>query len=173
MLERIIFKHVYNLFRDNFLISVWQSVFYQGSSTITKLIELNNKFCTAVSQNKEIRIIFLDISKAFDRVWHKGLMALCFSEFEDYLQDRVQRVIINGQFSSWNNITAGVPQGSVLGPLLFLVFINDITNVVENCNIRLFADDTSLFIEVDNRKQAAAKLNEDLNQVTQVMNPFI
>ena len=74
-------------------------------------------------------------------------------------------MIINGQFSSWNLITAGVPQGSVLGPLLFLVFINDITNVVNHCNLRLFADDTCLFIEVDNREQAALKLNEDLKNI--------
>ena len=85
--------------------------------------------------------------------------------FEDYLKDRVQCVIINGQLLSWKLITAGVPQGSVLGPLLFLVFINDITNVVNHCNLRLFADYTCLFIEVDNREQAAIKLNEDLNNI--------
>ena len=89
--------------------------------------------------------------------------------FEDYLKDRVQCVIINGQFSSWNHITAGVPQGSVLGPLLFLVFINDIANVVTHCNLRLFADDACLFIEVDNREQAALKLNEDLKKYTEMI----
>ena len=174
ILERIVFKHVYNHFRDNFLLSVWQSGFLPGSSTVTQLIELYNKFCTAVSQNKEIRIVFLDISKAFDRVWHDGLIfklkkwgisGSLLHWFEDYLKDRVQRVIINGQFSSWTEITAGVPQGSVLGPLLFLVFINDITTVVTNCNLRLFADDTCLFIEVDNRQQAAVLLNKDLHNI--------
>ena len=74
ILERKVFKYVYNHFRDNFLISVWQSGFLPGSSTITQLLELYNKFCTAVSQNNEIRILFLDISKAFDRVWHEGLI---------------------------------------------------------------------------------------------------
>ena len=74
ILERIVFKHVYNHFRNNFLIFVWQSVFLPGSSTITQLLELYNKFYTAVSQNKEIRIVFLDISKVFDRVWHEGLI---------------------------------------------------------------------------------------------------
>ena len=74
ILERIVFKHVYNHFKDNFLISMWQSGFLPGSSTVTQLIELYNTFCTAVSSNKEIRIVFLDISKAFDRVWHQGLL---------------------------------------------------------------------------------------------------
>ena len=116
----------------------------------------------------------MDISKAFDRVWHDGLIfklkkwgisGSLLHWFEDYLKDRVQRVIINGQFSSWTEITAGVPQGSVLGPLLFLVFINDITTVVTNCNLRLFADDTCFFIEVDNRPQAAVLLNKDLQNI--------
>ena len=100
----------------------------------------------AVDQNKEIRVIFLDISKAFDKVWHKGLLfklqqcgigGSLLQWFSSYLTDRQQRVVINGHASDWGNITAGVPQGSVLGPLLFLIYINDITNNVQSCNIRL------------------------------------
>ena len=83
----------------------------------------------------------------------------------DYLTFRVQRVVVNGQKSPWSDITAGVPQGSVLGPLLFLVYINDITNVMKNCKIRIFADDTCLYIEVDNHDQAAALINEDLKSI--------
>ena len=64
--------------------------------------------------------------------------------FSDYLRNRCQRVVINGQSSSWGKICAGVPQGSVLGPLMFLIYINDIVNVVRS-NIIMFADDTSLY----------------------------
>ena len=64
--------------------------------------------------------------------------------------------------SQWNSISAGVPQGSVLGPLLFLVFINDLSDVITNCNIRIFADDSCLFITVDNRENAARLINDDL-----------
>ena len=133
-----------------------------------------NSFCAAVSNNKEIRIVFLDISKAFDGVWHRGLLfklqklGICgplLSWLEDYLGDRFQRVLINGQHSNWNKINAGVPQGSVLGPLLFLVFINDITYVIKHCQIRIFADDTCLFITVDNRNEAARLINEDLQAI--------
>ena len=119
--------------------------------------------------------MFLDISKAFDRVWHKGLLqklkqfgiqGRLLKWFENYLKDRFQRVIINGQVSDWIKLLFGVPQGSVLGPLLFLVFIDDVARSVNYCNIRMFADDTCLFITVDNREDAAALVNQDLVQIS-------
>jgi hypothetical protein len=174
ILERIVFKYVYNFFKENFILSAFQSGFQEGKSTITQLLEVYHKFCSAVEENKEIRVIFLDISKAFDKVWHKGLIfklkqsgigGSLLDWFENYLKDHLQRVVINGQASKWGQICAGVPQGSVLGPLLFLLFINDITHVVNNCNIRLFADDTCLFIEVDNRVDTAHMINQDLANI--------
>jgi hypothetical protein len=172
--EKIVFKYLYNYFRDNFLISVHQSGFLPGRSTVTQLLEVYHQFCQAVDANKEVRVIFLDISKAFDKVWHKGVLyklQRCgiggglLSWFIDYLKDRLQRVIINGQHSSWGTVNAGVPQGSVLGPLLFLIYINDVVQTVKFCNIRLFADDTCLFIEVDNRNIAAEHINSDLQSI--------
>jgi hypothetical protein len=139
-------------------------------------------FCQAVSDGKEIRVVFLDISKAFDRVWHKGLIwklhkigirGRLLVWIENYLKDRHQRVIINGQYSDWMKIVAGVPQGSVLGPLLFLVFINDITHVVNHCSIRLFADDTCLFITVDDREVAADCVNSDLRNIHEWANQWL
>jgi hypothetical protein len=174
--EKIVFKYLFNYFRDHFLISVWQSGFLPGSSTITQLTELYDQFCKAVADGREIRVVFLDISKAFDRVWHKGLLhklkacgitGKLLSWLKDYLSQRQQRVIVNGEHSDWGNIGAGVPQGSVLGPLLFLIFINDIIHVVSDCKIRLFADDTCLFIEVDNPQTTALALNNDLKKINQ------
>ena len=174
--EKIVFKYLYNYFRTHFLISIWQSGFLPGSSTITQLTELYDQFCKAVNSGKEIRVVFLDISKAFDRVWHKGLLLKLKScgitgrlldWLKDYLTDRQQRVIVNGEYSEWGKINAGVPQGSVLGPLLFLIFINDITHVISKCKIRLFADDTCLFIEIDDPTVQAEDLNNDLEKLNQ------
>ncbi len=82
--------------------------------------------------------------------------------FTDYLYQRQQRVVVNGQSSTWNYVRAGVPQGSVLGPLLFLVYINDITTAIDTSEIRLFADDTILYMFIDNPLRDAASLNKDL-----------
>ena len=175
LFEKVIFKYVFNFFKDNFLITVWQSGFLPGRSTITQLTELYHTFCKAVADGKEIRIVFLDISKAFDRVWHAGLLhklqafgikGKLLAWFTDYLRDRRQRVVIEGQSSECADLKAGVPQGAVLGPLLLLVFINDIMYIVTHCKFCLFADDTCLFVEVDNREEAAQQINEDLERIS-------
>ena len=100
-----------------------------------------------------MRVIFLDISKAFDKVWHEGLIfklktygveGNLLKLLENYLTDRQQRVVLNGRTSSWQNVYAGVPQGSVLGPLLFLIDIYGLPDGLTSL-CKIFADDTSLF----------------------------
>ena len=121
-----------------------------------------------------MRAVFCDISKAFDRVWHRGLIhklnaagvtGEVLAWFTNYLADRKQRVVIPGTTSDSVYIQAGVPQGSILGPLLFLSYINDIVNDI-GANIRLFADDTSLYIIVETPAAAAACLNTDLSKIS-------
>ena len=174
--EKIIFKYMYNFFIDENIISPFQSGFLPGFSTISQLIEIHYKLAFALENKKETRMVFLDISKAFDRVWHHGLIYKlkgCGIEgnllewIENYLFERKQCVKIKGVSSDLNMIKAGVPQGSVLGPLLFLIFINDLTKQIDKCNIRLFADDTCLFSSSTNRNQIAANINHDLNKVQQ------
>ena len=169
--EKIIYKYLFNFFRDKFVISLWQSGFMPGNSTICQLLEIYHKFCTAVADGKEVRVVFLDIKRAFDKVWHSGLIfklrkagidGTILNWLKNYLKDRQQRVCINGQYSTWGDILAGVPQGSILGPLLFLIFINDITKTTRHTEIRLFADDTCIFVTVNQRNQDSALVNEDL-----------
>ena len=80
---------------------------------------------------------------------------------ENFLKERKQRVVLNGQVSTWKNINAGVPQGSILGPLLFLIYINDLTEGLTT-NVKLFTDDTSLFSVVHNTQTSANDLNKYL-----------
>ena len=118
--------------------------------------------------------MFLDISKAFDKVWHDGLIfklkcngisGILLKFSESYLQNRQQRVVLNGTASDWRNVTAGVPQGSVLGSLLFLVYINDLTDNISS-EMRLFADDSSLFTRVEGVDLTHEKLVKDLQTIT-------
>ena len=178
--ERVVFKHLYNHFRDNGILSLLQSGFIPGDSTTNQLTFLYNTFCQALDSGKEVRVVFCDVSKAFDRVWHKGLCKLraagisgsLLSWFSSYLSERRQRVILPGTHSDWKYIYARVPQGSILGPLLFLLYINDIVNDIGS-NIRLFADDTSLFLVVENPDTAAETLNSDLEKITQWANTWL
>ena len=90
-----------------------------------------------------------------------GISGELYNLFGKYLSDRFQRVILNGQTSSWRPVIAGVPQGSVLGPFLFLVYINDLPNQLKS-SVKLFADDTSLFTIVKDKNESANTLNNDL-----------
>ena len=114
--------------------------------------------------------MFYDISKAFDRVRHKGLKVKLENYgiignlllwFKEYLSNRQQKVFINGVYSSEKPISAGVPQGSVLGPLLFLIYINDITDNITGM-ARLFTDDTSLSFSSTNLAVIERVVNNDL-----------
>ena len=119
-------------------------------------------------------MVFLDISKAFDKVWHKGLIhkleqngigGLRLKILTDFLKSQKQRVVLNGQYSSCSDVLAGVPQGSILAPLLFLIYISDLSDGLQ-CNPKLFTDDTSSFATVHNINKATNNLNNDLTKIT-------
>ena len=127
----------------------------------------------SLDNGHEVRFVFLDMSKAFDKVWHKGLIfklkqngisGNLLSTLTDFLTLRKQRVALNGELSSLSNIDSGVPQGSILDPLLFLIYINDLSEGLTT-NAKLFADDVSLFSVVDNISLSATNLNSDLSKI--------
>lgn len=175
MLEKLIFDTLYEHLNMHDLLNPNQSGFRPGDSTINQLLTIVHTVFEAFDCNPplDVRSVYLDISKAFDRVWHEGLIfklrrcgvsGQLLSLVESFLADRKQRTVLNGKASHWGNITAGVPQGSILGPLFFLVYINDLTDNLR-CNVKLFADDTSLFTVVHDPDAAAQDMNHDMNLI--------
>ena len=128
---------------------------------------MSHKLHEALDNGHDMRIVFMDMSKAFDMVWHNGVIfkleregidGLWLKWFISYLENRFQRVVIDGQSSNKLPVQTGVPQGSILGPLVFLIYIDDIIDKIL-CDIRLFAGDTCLLQIVHNAIESARRLN--------------
>ena len=158
--------YIYNLFEyfiENDLFSQNQSGLKPGDSCINQLISITHEIYQSFDDGLEVKGVFLDIYKAFDKVWHEGLVyklkqngikGNLLDTLTKFLNDRKQRVVLNVQHSKWANIETGVPQGSIMGPLLFLIYINDLP---DNLNPKLFADDTSLFSVINDKHSSANK----------------
>ena len=153
------------------MISPNQSGFRPGDSCVNQLIAITHKIYKSFDDGLWV---FLDISKAFDKVWHKGLLLKLslngisgnlLKLLRDFLYCRKQRVVLNGQNSSWENVNAGVPQGSILGPLLFLIYINNLSNGVSS-DCKLFANNKSFFSVVNDIQSSAATLRNDLTVIS-------
>ena len=144
-------------------------------STTFQLLTIYYDFCQALDKQKTTQTVFFAISKAFDRVWHAGLFRKLYAIgirgslldwFKSYLSHRIQAVVIKGKTSSYRQIPAGVLQGSVLGPLLFLIYINDIVNDIKS-TIKLFADDTSIYLSIDDVERRTLILNSDMIKINE------
>ena len=171
--ERLLYNQMFEFFIRNDLISQNQSGLKPGDSCINQLLAITHEIYKSFDACLDVRAVLLDISKAFDKVWHQGLhyklkqngiSGNLLETLTLTLKDRKQRVVLNGQNSSWANVEAGVPQGSILGPLLFLIYINDLPDNLST-NVKLFADDTSLFSVVHDITTSSCDLNYDLNRV--------
>ncbi|HYT44133.1 MAG TPA: reverse transcriptase family protein [Methylomirabilota bacterium] len=149
-------KHLFGLK----LISNHQYGFRPKHSTLDLLTCATQNWERALDKGQEIKVVALDISRAFDSVWHNGLLSKLMSAgvgshvyrwICDFLNDHSIRVTVNGRESSAASINAGVPQGSILGPTLFLIFINDLSQVISS-SVSMFADDTTISAIVSNTK---------------------
>ena len=177
LFEKCIYDALYSYFDSNNLFSPCQSGFREGDSCVSQLLSITHDIFKGFEANPSLdsRGVFLDISKAFDRVWHDGLIfklksygvsGPLISLLQNFLSDRYQRVVLNGQSSEWKLIKAGVPQGSILGPLFFLIYINDLPDNLES-KPKVFADDTSLFSIVADQQLTADQLIRDLNRISE------
>ena len=154
----------------NELLSHHQHGFMAGRSCTTQLLEVLDIWSQLLDEGDNVDVVYLDFAKAFDTVPHRrmmnklhsyGIRGKVWSWIADYMCNRKQCVIVNGVHSSYVNVTSGVPQGSVLGPLLFLIYINDLPEVVFNL-VKLFADDTKLFARISSFSDCQ-KLQTDLS----------
>ena len=152
--EKIISKRIYNFLEKYNLLYEFQYGFRQGHSTSHALVEITDKIKFAMDNNEMTCGIFLDLSKAFDTVNHEillykldhyGIRGPTLKLLKSYLSNRKQFVKIGKSKSELRQISCGVPQGSVLGPLLFILYINDLHKACSSGNTRIFADDTNIF----------------------------
>ena len=174
--EKILYNNIFEYLQENNLLCENQSGFRPSGSCEYQLPSVAHDIYASFDCNPpfDVWTVFLDISKAFDRVWHDGLiykMKLLgitgqpLKLIQSFLNNRLQRVVLNGQNSSWTPVFAGVPQGSVLGPLFFLIYINDLAEDISSTT-KLYADDTSLFSVANNIDESANQMNINLKKIS-------
>ena len=181
--ERLIFNALLNFFVQNQLFTDCQSGFVPGDSWVSQLLSITQEIDKSFDcyPPEDVKGVFIDISKALHKVFHErlifklktyGVEGKLNMLLKNCLKSQNQKVFLNGLSSSWKEMLAAVPQGSVLGPLLFLIYINDLLHDISSI-CKTFADDTSLFSKVKESSfslslsLSLSDLNYDLETITQ------
>ena len=174
--EKLVFKRFYDHITSHQLLTDNQSGYRPGHNTQLQLAYLTDKLYKTLDNSEDFTIIYLDISRYFEKIWHAGLLAKCKLEFgirgqvlswlKSYLDDRSQQVQIGGDLSPPLTLKAGVPQGSVLGPLLAILYLNGLSDITSNQTL-YFADDSSIHCShtPDTLQAKEIELQHDLNAI--------
>ena len=171
VLERQIHKQLLGYFDKYNLLCKLQSGFRKQHSTETAVTFFTDEILMNMDNGLVTGCVFIDLAKPFDSVDHSTLIhklkhyGVCDESlqwFQDYFSGRKQFVCIDSQLSEELPITSGVPQGSILGPLLFIVYINDLPNCMKNCSVNMYADDTALYLGGQTVDEINNSIDEDL-----------
>ena len=174
LLEHIVHSNVINHLLSHKVLTDSQHGFRKKRSCESQLILTTDDLARGIEDKEQVDVIFLDFSKAFDKVHHHSLLKKLHhygindslvSWTKDFLFGRTQKVVVEGKFSDSAAVTSGVPQGTVLGPLLFLIYINDLPNYISaGSNVRLFADDSAVYRRITSEEDAQ-QLQTDLDNL--------
>ena len=176
--EKAMYKRLYNYLECHSILYPVQFGFRRKYSTNHALLSITESIRYSIDNNEFGCGIFIDLKKAFDTVNHSilllklrhyGIRGVAYDWFQSYLSNRQQFACANGNDSNHLSISCGVPQGSVLGPLLFLLYINDLPNASESLTFHLFADDTDIYCACKNLIDLELKLNHELSAVAEWM----
>ena len=151
--ESYVKQAIYTFLEERDIFTDSQHGFRKARSCVTQLIQVTEALSNSLDNGEDVDLIYLDFQKAFDKVPHLrllnklkgfGISGKIHNFITDFLTDRKQRVVVNGSPSTWSSVKSGIPQGSILGPLLFILFINDLPDGMLN-DCKMFADDTKLY----------------------------